>query len=207
MGWFVGPINGIQAIHHQGETFNFHSNMILLPDRQLGIVVLINGENSMDLLFGAARIASIANGVTSLLAGQQPPSPPANTSVWVVYSILIGLIVLQISGIVWSARKLQSGRLTEAPVRVGRQIVLPLALNLVWSLITLLLLSKMMFSLPLMIIATGLPDLGYTLLVSGLIALAWGILRTVLVYSAHRANSKAISSLKVSAAAAPRTSK
>jgi CubicO group peptidase (beta-lactamase class C family) len=191
MGWFVGPINGIPAIHHQGETFNFHANMILLPDRQLGIVVLINGENSMDLLFGTARIASIAKGVASLVSGQQPPAPPANSGVWVVYSILIGLIVIQVGGIVWSARKLQSGRLTESPARVGQQIVLPLVLNLVWALITLILLSKVMFGLPLMILATGLPDLGYTLLISGLIAVGWGILRTVLVFSATRARSKA----------------
>jgi hypothetical protein len=52
-----------------------------------------------------------------------------------------------------------------------------------------------------MIFATGLPDLGYTLLVSGLIALGWGILRTALAYSASRARSKADSSLMVSEAA------
>ena len=190
MGWFVGPINGILAVHHQGETFNFHSNMILLPDSQMGIVVLINGENSMDLLFGTARIAGIANGVTSLLAGQQPPSPPANTSVWVVYSVLVGLIIVQVVGVIRSARKLHSGRLTEGRVRVGRHIVLPLIFNLFWALITLVILPKIIFGLPLMILATGLPDLGYTLLVSGLIALGWGILRTALAYSANRARSK-----------------
>jgi CubicO group peptidase (beta-lactamase class C family) len=191
MGWFVGPINGIPAIHHQGETFNFHANMILIPNSQLGIVVLINGENSMDLMFGTARIASIANGVTSLLAGQEPPAPPANTGVWVIYGILIGLIVVQVGGVIWSARKLQSGRLTEGKARVGREIVLPLMLNLVWALITLVLLPKMIFGLPLMILATGVPDLGSTLLVSGLIALAWGVLRTLLVYTASRARSQA----------------
>jgi CubicO group peptidase (beta-lactamase class C family) len=201
MGWFVGPINGIPAIHHQGETFNFHSNMILLPDSRWGVVVLINGENSMDLMFGTARIASIANGVTSLLAGQQPPTPPANTSVWVVYGILVGLIVAQVGGIIWSARKLQSGRLTEASVRLGRNIVLPLMLNLLWALITVVVLPKIMFGLPLMILATGLPDLGYTLLLSGLIALAWGILRTALIYSASRARSKTNAALMASEAA------
>ncbi len=206
MGWFVGPINGIPAIHHQGETFNFHTNMILLPESQIGIVVLINGENSMDLLFGTARIASIAKGVASLLSGQQPPAPPANSGVWVVYGILIGLIVVQVGGIIWSARKLQRGHLTQAPVRVGRQIVLPLILNLVWALITLILLSKMMFGLPLMILATGLPDLGYTLLLSGLIALGWGILRTALVYSASRARSKA-NSFRLASEAAARVGK
>jgi CubicO group peptidase (beta-lactamase class C family) len=200
MGWFIGPINGIPALHHQGETFNFHANMILLPESQWGIVVLINGENSMDLLFGAARIADISEGVASLLAGQQPPSPPANTSTWVVYSMLIGLIVVQVSGVIWSARKLQSGRLNEGRVRVGWQIVLPLILNLLWALITLLLLPKMIFGLPLTIFATGLPDLGYTLLVSGLLALSWGILRTTLALFALRtANKRSLTDVLVEA--------
>jgi hypothetical protein len=60
----------------------------------------------------------------------------------------------------------------------------------------------MMFGLPLMILATGLPDLGYTLLISGLIALAWGILRTALAYSASRAQSKTNAALMASEAAA-----
>jgi CubicO group peptidase (beta-lactamase class C family) len=198
MGWFVGPVNGIHAIHHQGETFNSHANMILLPENQWGIVVLINGENSMDLIFGPARMADISKGVASLLAGQQPPAPPANTSVWAVYSLLIGLIVVQVSGVIWSARRLVRRRITEGRVAVGRNIILPLILNLLWALITLLLLPKMIFGLPLMIFATGLPDLGYTLLVSGLLALGWGILRTAFLYSAGRARRKAESAFMVS---------
>jgi CubicO group peptidase (beta-lactamase class C family) len=198
MGWFVGPINGIPAIHHQGETFNSHANMILLPESQWGIIVLINGENSMDLLFGPARIAYISKGVASLLTGQQPPSPPANTSMWVVYSILIGLIIVQVSEVIWSARKLRSNHLTQGGIKVGRQVVLPLLLYSAWAFVTVLLLPKMIFGLPLTIFATGLPDLGYTLLISGLLALCWGILRNVVLYSARRARRNEESTLIVS---------
>ena len=49
MGWFVGPINGIPAIHHQGETFNFHANAVLVPESRTGVIVLMNAENSLDL--------------------------------------------------------------------------------------------------------------------------------------------------------------
>ena len=31
MGWFVGPINKIPAIYHQGEVPNFHANAVLVP--------------------------------------------------------------------------------------------------------------------------------------------------------------------------------
>jgi hypothetical protein len=74
---------------------------------------------------------------------------------------------------------------------------LPLILNLLWALITLLLLPQMIFGLPLTILATGLPDLGYILLVSGVLALGWGILRTVLLYFASKARRKAESAFMV----------
>ena len=197
MGWFVGPINGTPAVYHQGETFNFHANMILLPDSQSGIVVLINGENSMDLLFGSARIAGISKGVASLLSGQEPPAPPTNTSVWVVYGILIGTIGVQVSGMIRSSRKILSRSRSGGRMSVSRNVVLPLTLNLVWALITLIALPKVIFGLPLTILTTGLPDLGNTLLISGLLALVWGLLRTALVYSFSGTRKKVESALLV----------
>ena len=131
----------------------------------------------------------------------QTAKPKSRVFVW-LKRIVLWLIIVQVVGVIRSARKLQSGSLIAGRVRVGRHIVMPLILNLVWALITLVLLPKLIFGLPLMIFATGLPDLGYTLLVSGLIALGWGILRTVLIYSASRARSKANAALMVSEAAA-----
>ena len=36
MGWFVGPVNGIPAVFHQGETFSYHSNIVLIPSSRSG---------------------------------------------------------------------------------------------------------------------------------------------------------------------------
>ena len=55
MGWFVGPLNDIPVIHHQGETFNYHANVVLIPQSRKGVVVLMNAENSLDL-FTAGRM-------------------------------------------------------------------------------------------------------------------------------------------------------
>jgi hypothetical protein len=56
-------------------------------------------------------------------------------------------------------------------------------------LLILVVLPRFFLGLPLLIIATGLPDLGYTLLVSGLVALGWGILRTVWITFVLRKSS------------------
>jgi CubicO group peptidase (beta-lactamase class C family) len=179
MGWFVGPVNGIPAVHHQGETFNFHANVVLVPEGQWGVVVLINAENSLDL-FTAGRIGSISKGVTSLLAGAQPPPPPSNTTiVAVVYSLLLGVVVLQVGGMLRSVLALRRSRVLHGWFGPRWQIALALALNLGWALLIVVVLPRMLLGLPLLVIATGFPDLGYPLLVSGVVALGWGIARTV----------------------------
>jgi hypothetical protein len=60
-----------------------------------------------------------------------------------------------------------------------------LVANLAWALLVLVLVPKQL-GVPLLTLAQGLPDLAYALLVSGLVALGWGVLRTVWAYFALR---------------------
>ena len=57
---------------------------------------------------------------------------------------------------------------------------LPLLCNLGWGLFTLMGVPKL-FGAPLSYLIYVAPDFGYTLLVSGVVALAWGVVRTLLV--------------------------
>ena len=52
-------------------------------------------------------------------------------------------------------------------------------------MLVLVLLPKQ-FGLPLLTLAQGMPDLAYALLVSGVVALGWGVLRTVWACFAFR---------------------
>jgi hypothetical protein len=184
MGWFVGPINGIPAIHHQGETFNFHANAVLVPESRRGVVVLMNAENSVDLFLNG-RMGTISEGVMSLLEGRQPPAPPSSIANFLAYAILLGLIVLQLRGMTRSVLCLRRGRVPGGRVGPRLRIGLALALNLIWALLVLVLVPKQLgLSLPL--IAQGLPDLAYLLLASGVAAFGWGIVRTAWAYSVLR---------------------
>jgi CubicO group peptidase (beta-lactamase class C family) len=176
MGWFVGPIHGIPAIHHQGETFNFHANAVLLPESRTGVIVLMNAENSLDL-FSAGRMGAIAEGVASLLEGREPAPRPSNIPSFLAYAGLFSLLVIQARAIVRSARALRNGR-----VRAGRlgphwRVGISLGLSLGWAFLVLELVPKQL-GVPLLTLAQGMPDLAYLLLVSGAVALGWGIART-----------------------------
>jgi CubicO group peptidase (beta-lactamase class C family) len=184
MGWFVGPINGIPAIHHQGETFNFHANMVLVPQSRIGVVVLMNAQNSLDLFF-ADRMGTIAEGVTSLLEGREPSPPPSSIVSFLVYAVLFCLLVVQALGIVRSAAALRKGRLASGRLGPRWHIGLSLVLNFAWATFVLVLVPRQL-GLPLLVIAQGFPDLAYILLVSASVALVWGVVRTTWAYTVLR---------------------
>ena len=184
MGWFVGPINGIPAIHHQGETFNFHANAVLVPGGRTGVIVLMNAENSLDLFLGG-RMGTISEGVTRLLAGQEPQAPPSSIVIFLVYAVLFGVVVLQLRGITWWVAALRRGRLPRGRFGPRMRIGLLLALSLGWGALVLVLLPKQL-GLPLLVAAQGLPDIAYILLVSGVVAVGWGIVRTAWAYMVLR---------------------
>ena len=190
MGWFVGPVNGIPAIFHQGETFNYHSNIVLIPKRDQGVVVLMNAENSLDL-FVRGRMGTVAEGVASLLQGQQPPSPPSNTGIFLVYAALLGLIVLQVGGMIRSVAALRRRRIPTGRFGWKLRTGVGLVVNLAWAVLVLVLVPKQL-GVPLLTLAQGLPDVAYALLVSGLVAVGWSILRTVWAYFAlHQSDTAA----------------
>ncbi len=185
MGWFIGPINGIPAVHHQGETFNFHANAVLVPESGTGVAVLMNAENSLDL-FLSGRMGSISEGVTSLLEGREPAPPPSRLPIFLAYAVLFGIIAFQLRRItVWVAALRQS-RLPRSRLRWPRlRISGLLVLSLGWSVMVLVLVPKQL-GLPLLTVAQGLPDVAYIVLASGVLALSWGIVRTAWAYSTLR---------------------
>jgi CubicO group peptidase (beta-lactamase class C family) len=189
MGWFVGPRNDIPAIYHQGETFNFHANVVLVPQSRRGVVVLVNAENSLDL-FTNGRMGTIADGVTSLLEGRQPPSPPSNLPTFIVYAALFALLALQARGIAKSVVALRRKRIQRGRIGPWWRIGLSLVLSLVWALFVLVLVPKQL-GLPLSVLATGFPDLVYLLLVSASVALGWAVVKAVWTYAALRGEQPA----------------
>jgi CubicO group peptidase (beta-lactamase class C family) len=188
MGWYVGPANGIPVIWHGGDGTNFHSTMVLAPEGQWGIVLLENAQNNMD--FGD-RMHQTAFGVISLLAGHQPPVATADNFLRIFFIGILGITALMVIGIIRSIIVLrrwhvQSVRRPQGWWGLVWHVVLPLLLHLALGLLFLVGLPQGFFKVPLSYILLLVPDFGYTLLVSGLAALGWGILRTVLAYFALR---------------------
>ena len=188
MGWFVVPVNGAPVIWQGGDGTNFHSNMMLAPDGQWGVVLLENAQNNMD---GGYRMHQTAFGVISLLMGRQPPAVESDHFLQLILLVLVGVTALVAIGMIRSIVVLrrwrtQPGRRPRNRRGIVWHVVLPLMLHLALGLLFLFGLPQVLFHSSLSAILLFVPDFGYTLLVSGLVALGWGIIRTVLAFQSLR---------------------
>ena len=188
MGLDVGTTNGVPTLSHDGSMFNFHANLVLIPKGRWGIMLLENVENIPDE-FGPQRLQGIAAGVTNLLMGRQPPPATSSWFLVILYSAILGIIVVQALGMLRSVTLLRRWRAQPADqpsgwLGIGRRVALPPVFNLIWALLILVGLPQVFAPLPALML--GMPDLGPLLVGSGVVALGWSILRTILAYVALR---------------------
>jgi CubicO group peptidase (beta-lactamase class C family) len=177
MGMEVRTTNGIQTIAHDGSSFNAHANIVVIPAGKWGIVLMENAENSPDEFFGSRRMSGIADGVTSMVKGKQPASTGTSATVWIVFGVVFAIIALQFAGISRSVRRFRR-RPPKGFLRIGLAVGLPLALSLLWAFIVLIGMPQKVGA-PLSALLMGMPDLGYLLLISVVVGLAWALAKSV----------------------------
>lgn len=181
MGWMEKEVKGQTLLYHTGRVENFTSFMVLLPEKDLGITMLLN---SMDYLVGQKLIQTLEEGIISIELGETPEKIDSKSCLlWhgVIDAImLIALIaawmpVFLMSG--WTKRR--KNRLIYIPgliVDILIQIVLPTVL--------LLLLPNIV---PTFMVKRFAPDVYYvvagvivSLYLGGLIKLITGIILKIM---------------------------
>ncbi len=191
MGWVVAPVGSVTTLVKNGATGDFLAYMILIPERHLGVVVLMNANRMLDLMLGDGRLEGIPYNVLELLLGQQPTVFAADPKPPLFYAILLLAIIVQAAGMARTVMLLRRWRdqphlHPQGVAALVTRLGLPLLCNLGWSLVALVGVPKL-FGMPLSHIIYIAPDFGYTLLVSGVVALGWGIIRTSVMLWMRRA--------------------
>ena len=69
LGWFIGEVAGHPIFSHPGADEGFQSEMMLVPDRELGVVSAVNLFDAED---GALNAYIVADEVLKLLLGDEP---------------------------------------------------------------------------------------------------------------------------------------
>ena len=193
MGWVVGSHRGTAVIWHGGDVANFHADMVIVPQKQLGIILMDNVNNALIQLEELGKIGRIAAGVTDLLLGYQPSDDvlSVRTFYFIFDLVAVLLIALQTSSLVLVLR--HRHRPFQLP---SRRLVLRTLLPLLWELalpcglLIILAIVLNIFDIPLHIIMLYSPDFSSWATVILLLLLITGITRIGLFFfRTHRSNT------------------
>jgi hypothetical protein len=181
-GWFVGPFGGVDGARwHQGSLPHFTSWMVLLPDSEQAVVLLLNRGNQLGLGGADAAWSRIPQGVVSLLVGNEPaPGGGSATFTIGLVTFALALVTMQAWCLVTLVR-----RGIPPSTRTPRAAV-PLIWELGVAATVLLAYPSLLGGLGWPATFAFLPDLTLTVVVIGGLALTCGAVRTALLVSRHR---------------------
>ena len=158
--------------------------MVLNKEGRWGIVILTNLDS---LNFNGGRLQGLSAGVLSLLRGEAPPDVPMPHHPLLASATLLiaAVTVLMLSAMAWTIVTLRRSRTRPhrqpgRPWALGLRVVLPSVVYLGWGLGLLIIFPALAYPLaPTLLIV---PDLGYLIVISSVVALVWGIARVPLTY-------------------------
>lgn len=181
MGWEIQGQPGSIKIWHNGDLSNFHSNMMLLPDQHIGIVILINIQE----LYNNAAINMPIEGVAGILLGKDLGAHSNTQLSLMPQMMMLALLLIPILWFIWSYGSINRWQnQDELPPRGSsrfRRLYLPLVIDfcplvLVWIIL------PSQFEAPMEIVALSVPDVFAVIVILTLLSMGWIMARIYLTF-------------------------
>ena len=103
-GWFVGLFGAAAAARwHLGNLASFAAWMVLLPDTQQAVVVLINANTELPFNDENAVTSRLPIGVVNLLRDQPVPQGPSLRQAYLPFNAAASLVVVGLLALAWWA--------------------------------------------------------------------------------------------------------
>lgn len=176
MGWINKLIDNNLIIYHSGKVENFVSIMVLLPEKDLGIVMLFNLQ---DMLVSQSMIEKLQEGVISILIGDQPELlgqydyMKGHCLLDAIYLLLLLSVLIP----VFRIKKWYKKALSTKKYVLYIKIIL---LHFIWSSFLLVVIPIM--GMPYSLVLAYAPDLFWVLLGSSIISYSCGVVKLVLQF-------------------------
>ncbi len=168
MGWRVGDVRGVPAIHHGGIVPHFRGKMVMVPEGGWGVAVLTNASSALPLSPTSHRMA---DNIAALLAGKELPEAGSRfRKVQAYVALAIALISLHQ---LWGAFRLARWR-AALPGRARRSVVWDVGIELGLPILVLVFVPRWL-GLPFGELLRSAPDIGYWLLASAALGLGVGV--------------------------------
>lgn len=180
-GWFIGPFGAANdARWHQGSLANFTTWMVLLPDTNQAVIVMLNAGNQFEIGGANATWSRLPQGVVNILRGVGPPTGTGTARFFVVFTTLVVMAVIAQA---WALARVLQGR--RRPKRLTLRHAAPLTWELVVAPLMLLGYPAVTGGLGWRAAFAFVPDLSLAVAVVGGLALLTGIARSFRLISTH----------------------
>ncbi len=191
MGWYIGPTNGVPTLHHEGDSANSATAMVIVPEEQLGVMVMMNFNGT----FVVKAHRQIVSGVVAAVMGQQPQPYQAPEELTKVVGSVVVPAAVSFLWIAWMVFRFVRRRRKGGPAKRGALwtlwvVVLPLVVD-IGLLLVLLVGIPTLWGLPMNGLVLMFPDMATLIFGSGAALVGWGLARTALTLSAPSSRPRA----------------
>ncbi len=172
MGWNYMNYDGATIIFHGGQVENYITYMFILPQKQIAVSFMINGndEFGMNALMDKVFWDSLA-----IIYAQEPKkiNTFAYTGIHLLLDLLyLAMITLSVITLVAALRK------NAKPRKKAQSIALSIICYVLWPIL-LLSFTRQFFATPLWVVKSYVPDLFFVIMISVAISLAGGITKLI----------------------------
>ncbi len=177
IGWDVGEFDGMPVVARVGDTGNFHATLILLPESNLGVILLANASGFEH--FNSRVVDATAIGVVNMLTGKPAASAAVPFLMHFLYWALLLTPLFQILGMVfvWQRRR-----------RIKAWgVVLTVVLNLA---VVYFIFSLSQKEMPLRSLLVYNPELGYGTIVVAALGIGWSVIFTAMYLMRWRSSGE-----------------
>lgn len=190
-GWVISPFGDVPAIWHDGVNVNFHSLILMQPDTQQGVVVLMN---AFGIVSYESAYKELEQGLARLMAGMEPTKPGWSlVSLYLIINALLAVILaLVFLPLVrmqnwqrWLSERQQSGKLPR--FRVILRSAWEIGFALTFLAVIRLFIVEGLGAQSWYEVLTVFPDFVLWIWALGLIVLVTGILRLTVILRTGRA--------------------
>lgn len=177
MGWEVQHFQNVQVITHDGAVPGYTTVMFLVPEENLAIGMVMNTYSPM-LGF---RVSRVPGNILRMLLGQATIQLNEILFRQMTYGIVMLIPLIQLLAVVITLRRVRSwrkGASYSSQIQIAFYVALPLIWNAAYVLLVIL---PKAFEVDISTMILLQPDVSWVAVVSGVFAIAWGLLRTSLV--------------------------
>lgn len=188
MGWEVQHFQDVEVIRHNGQVPGYTTDMFLVPQSHIAVAMVMNTYSPML----GIRVSRIPSSVLRLLLGQETIPGYEFLYMRIIYALVMLVPLLHFIAVLVTFRRARCWRTsTQHPTQI--QVVRYFTLLFIWNAAiayVLLVILPTAFDANISTVILFQPDVGWIALVSGVFAIAWGLISSGIGISMFRQTVK-----------------